>query len=545
MRAAVFGGLLIVVVACVWWLLGGRAPPDRARPPAAATGPPPARPDQPAPTRTDRPAPTRTGTLEVRVVRPGSEGVGAVPVVLAVGDREVARVPTDATGRARFAGRTERQLSVWLEPSGVRLPIGIFRPADGDLTLEHVLHAPRSLVIRVLIEGQRKLPEAYTVGQPQLFAVRTEADEIHGRFYPRSADRVGVWLQAPGFADGGGRTEASLRAEPVIATIHLHKVVQLRLRATGPAGIVDHLTLEKHDGSWREVNASITIHADGFAYDLAPGRYRVVLNGTQAILSAFGLDGPLDLDLDLSRAQWLTVHVEVPPRYDPAYVNLLASSGAEEHYVPRQRGRKGVTFAALVPGDRTISIRPSHPLLVPTRTLETERGGTFTLRMRPGPLLKYGISFGWWPGVYTLLYRPDDLEHPVFAGRAQQPPGHDEIVGLTGWEPGMYAVFAHFREHVPVLRHVTIPREGLDLGLLPQKRGSWVRIRAFGARPWVRVESLALPRIRRREKGYSPVIAKGLPAGRYRLRYGSGDKKFEEKIYLDGKTDIEREIDLR
>jgi hypothetical protein len=56
---------------------------------------------------------------------------------------------------------------------------------------------------------------------------------------------------------------------------------------------------------------------------------------------------------------------------------------------------------------------------------------------------------------------------------------------------------------------------------------------------------LALPRIRRRDTGYSSVTAKGLPAGRYRLRYGAGEKKFEEEIYLDGKTDLEREIDLR
>jgi len=329
MRAAIVGGLLILAAACVWWLRSGRTPPDRAGPPAAPIAPPPAR---TAATPTDRPAPTRTGTLGVRVVRPGGEGVEAVPVVLAEGDREVVRASTDAAGWAEFAGRTERGLSVRLEPSGVQLPIGTFRPAAGDLTLEHVLHAPRSLVIRVLVDGRRELPETYTVGRPQLFEVQAEADEIHGRFYPSSADRVEVWLQAPGFVDGGGRAEASLRTALATAIIHLRKGVRLRLRAVGPAGIVDHLTLERHDGSWREVNASITIHADGFAYDLTPGRYRVVLEGTQAVVSEFGLDRPLDLDLDLSRAEWLVVHVEVPPHYDPASVGLLAKSGEEDPF---------------------------------------------------------------------------------------------------------------------------------------------------------------------------------------------------------------------
>jgi len=543
MRAAVVGGLLIVVVACVWWLLGGRAPPDRAGPPVAATPPLPTPTGRPA--ATGRTEPTRTGTLDVWVVRPGGEGVKAVPVVLAAGDREVARGSTDAAGWARFAGRTERELSVRLEPSGVRLPIGVFRPAAGDLTLSHVLHTPRSLVIRVFCEGERKLPENYTVAQPQLFDVRTEAGELHGRFYPWSADRIEVWLQAPGFVDGGGRVEADLGTEPAIATIHLRKVVQLRLRVAGPAGIVDHLTLEKHDDSWREGNASVTIHEDGFTYDVAPGRYRVVLSKTRAVVAEFHLDGPLDLDLDLSRAEWLTVHVEVPPRYDPSPVNVLAKSGAQEHYLPRQDDRKGATFATFVPGDRTVSIRASHPLLVPSRALETERGGTLTVRMRPGPLLRFRIVVER-GSIYTLLYRPDDLEHPVFDGRAQAVPGHTKTYGLTGWEAGTYAVFVHFDRRVPVLRHVTIPADGLDLGTLPQKRGSWVRVTSVGGKhSWIRVESVALPRIRRRDTGYSSVTAKGLPAGSYRLRYGVGEKEIEEEIYLDGRTDLEREIALR
>lgn len=542
MRVTAVAGLLILAAAGVWWLLAERALPERSEPRAPASLPEiPRTPPAPTPTRE---VPAKAGVLNVRVVRPDGTGIAALPVVLTERNREVVRVPTDATGWANFADRTERQLSVRLEPGGVTLAVGTFRPADGDLTIEHVLRPPRSLVIRVLCEGERKLPDLYTVAQPRLFDVRTKQGEIHGRFYPRSADHVEVWLQVPGFVDGGARVEADLRTEPALATIHLRKVVALRLRAAGPAGILDHLTLEKRDGTWSAVDASVTLLDNGFAYELPPGLYRVVLNGIRAVVAEVDLRHPFDLAVDLSRAEWLTIHVDVPPGYDPEYVEVLARSGAEEAYLPRQRHLRGCTYAAFVPGDRTFTIRPTHPLLVPVKVLEADRGGTFTLRMRPGPLLRFRIAHPW-SSVYTVLYRPDDLEHPAFWGHARELRGHSGTYGLTGWEPGSYAVLVYFRNHVPVLRHVTIPADGTSLGSLPQERGSWVRIDAHGKRPWIRVESLGMPRIRRRERGYSTAFAKGLPAGRYRLRYGAGEKKLEEEIVLDGKTDLTREIDLR
>jgi len=315
-------------------------------------------------------------------------------------------------------------------------------------------------------------------------------------------------------------------------------VLPVRVRVDGPEGIIDELELEEHrDGEWRVPSPSFTLGDDERTFDVPPGRYRLVLVGTRAVLREFTVAGAVELDLDLTGVERLRIHVDTPASYFAGHISVWAIDGEREHALPRLPGKPFPHFEVLLPGDRPCRFEPRHPLLRGAAR-ETDRGGSLTLRMDPGPLLRFTLARGSPGSVYTTWFRPGDVERPMHGGTAVR--CEDDTYGFTGWTPGTYDVLFHLPKHIPVLRRMTIPAEGLDVGELPQERGSWVRLKSTKRYRRARIESLTMPRISRRPRG---GIIKGLAAGRYALRYVIDLESTELEIAVNGVDDVE--LDLR
>jgi hypothetical protein len=222
-------------------------------------------------------------------------------------------------------------------------------------------------------------------------------------------------------------------------------------------------------------------------------------------------------------------------------------------------------FKILVPGDRPVTVRAWHPILVagprgskvissPVEDilleLVLETSARFIVEPAPKPTLHSEIRVLLYEG---LAEGPPVSEHVALIGE-------DGSIRFGGFKPGSWTLWIDVPDYAPLtLRDVALGAGQTDLGLAPLSRGSSVRVTVLTG-PNVSVPRIGVfafhqdaPQYTRgmNSRGGAPeAVLHGLGPGRFKVRFstimgGGGNRNREETIVVDGKNDAQLTLDLR
>ena len=537
------------IVALASWLVHGRTAP-RALPPIVPMDTPSGEHQPSDPQHAEARA-----SLEVLVRSPSGRPLEGklVSVTRTDADTQVDSRRTNHDGVSDFGRRREAQLMVWIHPeTNLRLPVGQFRRREGDTRLEFVLHEPRTLIVRVSVEGKPELPRDCWVSRPRLRQAERDPDSstIRGRFYP-TGSQVDVFLAAPGFVQEGSRegfpegasAKVECAGDPVHVDLNLTRSVQLRIRFVGPIEMAGRVLIQRFSAAegWEELAGNVTLAEDGSVWTVPPGRFRTVLERTRAILSEFEIgDDNYTHVVDLNRLEWLRIHVELPEGVPMSRTRLKCDAPRLAQTEPviwwaRNPHPRQPFFALVIPVDRAFRFVPAHSLCAPDPDQDPpwiHGGGEHVFRMVSLPLVRFSLdetplsgSGGDAPrprhpaNIRVRLFDRGVLDRPAYEADAIRTP---QGYALAGWVPGTYTIQFRIPGSLPVLRsQVELPAHGLDLGPIPRRPGATLRVLAAGpgraSLRRIQLTSESLPSITYTSVSRS-LVARGLPAGRYLLR---------------------------
>jgi hypothetical protein len=529
----------------------------------------------------------------------GSPASGLFVVARNLGNNPLREpVPLDGEGRATIAGLHGGLATVFLVVPGEAASgrgIGSVDLDAGDARLEVVVPRPRRVLLRLSVDGEKRLPAKWSasVGRMPLIDVEEdpEAGEISFSWLPGSEGAQG-WLSftAPGLlpgasfeGPGGLLALAGAGEEPEVLDVDLRSGGALAAKALLPADKSASLVLQRFhgpDGAWTQVGAPrselVAVGSVGvqrFA-PLAPGRYRVVETSTgiesaEAEVIARGAETSVTIDLrSVGSAQGRVV---LPEGHGFAGARVHGE-GLPESLAPTAALRRGVgvlppdgSFVFRVPGDRPITLVAVHPTLVPDpeagRVVVIEPRDGIVLRLVEGAVANLGLEPPPPPAtdaggeIAVLLFRGEVGADPAFTLMGQ---ADGKGIRFGGYEPGTYTIWVRVPGYAPlILAHRVLGGGATDLGAARLSRGATVRVRILVAdgqtapplvlNAW-REESPAYGSVAN-SRGEDVVLLQGLGPGRYELFAGSMHTALKqvirETLVVEGDETHERTLDLR
>ena len=531
----------------------------------------------------------RTG--EVRLVERGGVPVAGMALRLHnAGNQPLDdAVVTDADGRARFEGLSPATGRVEvLGPGEWPVWFGTVDISSSDASVEWTVPAERSVVLRVTLDGVRRLPAAFKVSGSAVQATGLTEDpataEIRFRVRPpRCAETAFMTLYGEGICAADFKVPTA-GGEPVVIDLPLTAGRTLTARILLPAGVAERapeaILLERwgaSDARWLRAFVPSAANGvvpgdDGIARlgPLPPGRYRLRDRTTGACSDVveLGASDPGPLTLDLSRRGVVRGRVVAPEGTTDlasAFVRLAATGLSPEAAAnPRSGvvGRDG-SFAIWVPGDRPVRLTVEHPRL---RT-DPDSGSIEVTSARDGAVLRLvegaGLTFradGWdaresWTTARVLVFRGEPAGEPLAERRAPVENGRFRAAGLPS---GRFTLWIDVPGFAPcVLPAVTIDADGLDLGDLPVTRGSALRVHALTAtgaaapRIWVQARRRESPPFDRfvNSTGEAEVVLAGFAPGTYDVRLlviaSHPATSVTKVVEIDGRSDATIDLDLR
>ena len=542
-------------------------------------------------------------TVEVIAKRPdGSPAEGAIFQLRNQGNNPIGEpFRSGADGVARATGLSGELAEVCLQPGdapsmrfGGR-PIGSVDLTKGDARIETVVPSARLFVLRVTVDGKPGLPgrfHAIVHGAMVQDLVEDPArGEVRGAV-PVEAEVKTVqaslnappWLPAQATADAGDGTG------PLHFDLALEAGGSLHVPVVLPADKRCRLNLQSNDPErgWTHaqvagsfVMGSLAPGPDGIlrVEPLKPGRYRLVetMTGvaTEAAEVRTGEIATLP-PFDLSKQRYARGKVIAPEGTTMRDVRILVEGagvetpaiGPMDSQVPRAQADG--TFMVRLPGDRPVTIRPSHPTLVPAAeggtaevvesrddlVLRLEAGRTARVRFAVAP----GPAGSFVAGPRVLLFRGEPVGAPASVHAAIL---EGDTVLFGNYPPGKWTIWIDAGTTAPptVVRDAELGESGAEIGPVASPEGSRVRVKILvkdgQAVPRIAVTAWREdePRYTRwmNSNGEAEAVLGGLGAGRFRIQTmlntgggaPGGKGMLQETRELDGVNDIELTLDLR
>ncbi len=447
----------------------------------------------------------------------------------------------------------------------------------------------RTVVLRILVDGRPSLPTKYSIragrddflriGKVSSGPVEEDRAKAELRFRMRvapNADEVDVWFHG----EDGWPCEATARARAdgsLFAELSTESAGFLVADLT-PKGD-RHLNVAKYSpesGRWGEAPAPPGYHGvgrverDGVSMygPLRAGRYCLVDHETGLMSDVADLPGggpPVTLALDLSKAGRATGKIVIPETKaalaEQREMRLWVEGAGVLHFNAEGVGPDG-SFSVSVPGDREVTIRPWHPVLVPaegdgTVVVRAPRDG-LVLRMVAGTWCSFRAAFPpqrpWLPPVRVLRFADEPRGAPLSEHSVTLREGG--VARFGGYPAGTCTLWIDVHGFAPaVLRGVHLPEGSTDLGEVPLARGSAVRVRTLWNEPAepppviVSARALDDPSYYRVvEQRPDPFVTlSGLGAGRLHVDvFDKGASRWKgADLVLDGEHDEDLTFDLR
>ncbi len=309
----------------------------------------------------------------------------------------------------------------------------------------------------------------------------------------------------------------------------------------------------------------------------APGEYEASDAQSQARSGAFTVETGKEsvVELDLSTVGNLAGRVTVPEGFQTrgARVSILAADGTVDP-MARFSGtsvRADGTFSIRVPGNRTVTLGVTHPQLIAASpggrvdvkeiradvVLELIAGGSATFKMDPAPPKTRNPRTSQ-VGVYLYTGAPEGTADQRLMANLK-----DGAYALAGFKPGTYTMVFDQQGRAPAVMEKVTLGTGTDLGTVTTEAGATVRFRLKVK------EGQDPPRIYANahaktgftytrhvnSRGEAEVLLKGLGAGTFDLHampmrgFGTSGVaakgSLDKTIECDGHTEIVIDLDVR
>lgn len=516
--------------------------------------------------------------VSVRIATQGNSPVG-----------DLREVPAD--GLVEFSGLYPERYSVKVgRPNAGELfgkesgSIDLAQP--GDRRLDVVVEEERSFVVRMTLNGEARLPTTYGLSFDRATIGEIDEDADRGvlRFAARPANDakdLKLTANAAGCAPVSIDVPAARESAPTELEVALVSGATVRVKIVPPADQMHDVRLERYIAErslWSFAVPPMSMRgqelgkrANDFTVDgLPPGRYRArdALTGIVGEPVEVSSGGTVDLTIDLSRSGSVSVRVDAPTdgEFAPASVLIEAEGLMTDDFGRGDGGRPirlNVDEAIRVPGDRPVSFKVSHPLLVPdpsaAAVLAKSPGEKVVLKLIHGAEAKFGIA----ADSPAKLRGDDRLKVFLFSGDVADTPVHtcevnlDQGVGVFGgFAEGRYTIWIDTVRGVPiVLKDVLLGPSSTDLGELSISEGTVLRCKILvpdGAdlpQPTLTATSTAKPTYSRVGYGRAAeFFVRGLGPGEFKLNVQGlplSTKITPTSIQSTGSGEIVVTIDLR
>jgi hypothetical protein len=277
-----------------------------------------------------------------------------------------------------------------------------------------------------------------------------------------------------------------------------------------------------------------------------------------------------EFTLDLARAGPITGRVEGPADGDFGEAIVLVE-GTEIQSASRHASEEGIRvrlnsdFKARVPGDRPVTLRVEHPLLVPSpdagSATVTVPGASVVLKLLRGAEAIFRVAGA--TNRKTESFRPDRIL--LFAGKPEGEPIRiceakykDGVGRIGGFEPGSYTLWCDLPPAAPlILRDVVLGAATTDLGELTRPEGATIRVKVQTreGQQTTRIDISATPiegpfysRIASSPSGATEAALGGIGPGRFKVEVRTGDSRAAPKqheVVSTGAGEILLTVDLR
>jgi hypothetical protein len=493
---------------------------------------------------------------------------------------------TDANGVARFFPLLPSRRIVLVERTPEGSPpvrIGVVDLTQGDVALEKTLPAPRAATLAFEIDGERRLPQRYTLRGPLVGGRARREDPAHGEVQidleePGAPVPQQIFVEAPGFRPCEVIIPATTGASEPFVVVPLERGGTLVARILSTPSDPPRPHLERLDaatGRFAPLRGSpewIQSPNDGpDRYEftaLAPGRYRVA-DGVRygQIDRSYVASDAVDVtvgatayvELDLRRMKKVRVTIAVPDGEDASNARVLIVGNGDE---APWRSEHGIELPGIAPsGGRDVELqvdethalrlRAWHPWLVAApEGGEAVVDGTHdavTLVLTRAPLLTFALPEGAasWKRAF-VTWTP--AGGGAGAGGAAWAFERDGRFRFGPPPTGHWDVLIDCDPLAPLwLRDVAWDGDARDLGVLPFTRGASIRIVAADPNAplpplYVWASTRGEPkcvRVARPGPDGAPVVVTGLPAGTVDVTvrdYDTYELYASEAIELDGIT---------
>jgi len=488
---------------------------------------------------------------------------------------------TDAAGRCLIEGIHGGRWNVCLcEDSSLYWDAVVLGAVDldaGDARFEAVMPRIVDVLARIRIDQQVRLPGEYhiQVGKHLPISVAEHPDngELLLRAYLGQPELpITVTLNARGYPPTEGRAE--------IRSTGRYEV-DLSLGSGGaflvevsPPGTRVNLELQSWDfahNCWvpQHVRGMPSLSVPGFdgSFRFAPlseGRYRVrdSLSGlvsAEGDIGAAGLTSHVRMTLD--NGGQVRGFVEYPPGTKWEDVRVIVEGHViemtSEHGVRIGKDRQ---FRVRVPGDRRVTLRPWHPVLVPAPV----GGSVEVVGVQEGVILRLQegavVSFRPEPAIVS-----GNIRVRLFAARPTGP--HiaeyralvsEGVARFGGQDPGRYTLWIDAPPYAPAcVSRVELGAGRTDLGEVRFVRGAIIHLQVLTreghAAPRVDLSARCLddPSYVRSVSSESEreILLQGLGPGRFQVRARApdihGGRVIDQTVDLDGYSESRLTLDLR
>ncbi len=527
------------------------------------------------PTASEGAEPTRT--LTVRVREPDGSPAANVAFYLRDSDDDPATgiLRTDEAGVARATGLPAAPLDVTILPHPAYSAAGHEAAranlTEGDREVEITVGRRRELVFRFTENGVPCLPSSFNLSVDFVGAFDTtevpERGEIRFHRRPLRHERA-IWFQfdAHTFFWRDGWLWPPKEGDRAIFDIELSRGGGLVAKIVPPGDGLSSLKILRREesGDWRPPdNFRPPLHPDPDGVlrlrPLLGGTYKLVDRESGLFAGPFKIapgDKPATTTLDLSRSGWVTGKVVFPKGF-----RLSRATVHRERPGLEARGTRvdaSGSFRIRVPGDRPVTLTVRHPVLKPAADggsvgIKDPRGEVM-LRLVAETVATFRVEEDLlYSDRRVLLFLGEPRGEPVFTREIVSLPRKQHRFG--GYEPGTYTVFIDIPGFVPaILLDRVLGKGTIDLGIVPLKRGSSLRVKVKGPDE----DEPSYHRIIARRKDAPFYVREAAWEGKDVVLTGIGKGTFDVWIQqprweplstrtmeFDGKTDREIVFDLR
>ncbi|MEW6741784.1 MAG: sigma-70 family RNA polymerase sigma factor [Planctomycetota bacterium] len=460
---------------------------------------------------------------------------------------------------------------------------------QGDARIEYRLKPRVELVLRMKVAGEPRLPSFFSLHagdrRVQDWVEDPQAGEVR-LFVARELEpTMKITVDSRGFRRATAEVDLTNTSPPHVAELELQPTASLIAHVEPPPDGCYTIDAERWDpisGSWvfgASPSAAPEMKAEGpwRFEELVPGLYRV--HDKYSDIASVPIDvvagmPTREVTLFLGKSGWTRGHVAVPQGYDVQQARVCVDRKDRSQDETGGRVERTGEFKVRLPGDRPVTLRALHALLMPDEasgSLEiTHPTDGIILRLVEGPQAQFTID-------PAQAAQQGEWRISLFRGNVSDKPlsRHVPELKLKGatcrfgaFAAGSYTLWIDpGRAYAPLLlKEVWLGEGRTDLGEIEFKPGSTVHIRVLVA------EGATLPRLsgwllaldapsysrhtlmdgtsKNGLSGEGPreLQVPGLSRGRFRIvvvREIDEKMLMDREIAVDGSSDLTFDLDLR